>query len=352
MSKVWNCMGVCSLLLAGMLLWVPHSLQAQQSGMTSDTTYVVKSGDTLYSIAQRVGASVQALQAWNDMDDVNLAVGDTLRVRPLERSRQRPQSASPPRNTAPLADSLPPVNPNEESSEDTEEAPSGETTAPAERAPPPSQTALQDSAASVRVARPEGATWIDLALRTGVSADSLWRWNDRPSHLPDEVTVPAQAARTMRHTVAEGETLYRIAGEYGVSVRALQVANDLDDATDLRIGRDLRIPGREPTLAAGWAAPDTVQVATFPSAFAGRLTASGVNYDPEALVGSHPTLPYDSVVLLSHPANAALDEAQHVFVRIIDRSVNGPEVSSAAAEALGISNTQPVGLRIVWRVDS
>jgi LysM repeat protein len=197
------------------------------------------------------------------------------------------------------------------------------------------------------VARPEGATWIDLALRTGVTADSLWRRNDMPAQVPDPVYVPTGSVQAEQHTVAAGETLYSLAGQYGVSVRALQAANDLD-ATDLSIGQTLRIPSQQPMLTTAWAPPDTAQVAAFPSAFAGRLTASGAHYDPETLVGSHPTLPYHSVVLISYPVDAPVQDARHVFVRIIDRSVNGPEVSTAAAEALELQSTDRAALRVVW----
>jgi rare lipoprotein A (peptidoglycan hydrolase) len=74
-----------------------------------------------------------------------------------------------------------------------------------------------------------------------------------------------------------------------------------------------------------------------------------VPYDPENLVVSHPSLPYGTVLLLSHP-----DTDRHTFARVIDR---GPldegtllDVSAAVAERLGIDAdaTPTVALRIVW----
>lgn len=342
-------------MLIGML--IVHFGGPAPAAAQSTDTYVVKSGDTLYSIAQRVGASVRALQAWNDLDDDTLSVGDTLRVRPLQRpdndaaeDSTNADAAPDARNTAPVADSLPPVEPDtaqgsasEDTTDSTETTSSdAEQEASDEEEP---ETAAGDSA---RVERPEGATWIDLALHTGLSADSLWRWNEGPETLPDVVQLPASAVKTGRHTVTEGETFYSIAGTYGVSVRSLQAANDMD-ADDLRIGQELRIPGQQPELSEAWAAPDTIQVSMFPSSFAGRLTASGARYDPDVLVGSHPTLPFDSVVLLSKPIDASPQDGRHVFVRIVDRSVNGPEISEAAAEALALDESGEVGLRVVWR---
>ena len=45
------------------------------------------------------------------------------------------------------------------------------------------------------------------------------------------------------HRVEKGQTLYRIARAYGLSVEALQEANHLDDPRELRAGEELVIPG-------------------------------------------------------------------------------------------------------------
>jgi murein DD-endopeptidase MepM/ murein hydrolase activator NlpD len=45
------------------------------------------------------------------------------------------------------------------------------------------------------------------------------------------------------HTVARGETVYRIAREYGVSSSQLMVANGLSDPRNLEVGQILVIPG-------------------------------------------------------------------------------------------------------------
>ena len=50
---------------------------------------------------------------------------------------------------------------------------------------------------------------------------------------------------SQRHTVAPGETLFRIARAYGVSVEALRAANGIKDVTGLAVGQELLIPGSE-----------------------------------------------------------------------------------------------------------
>lgn len=53
----------------------------------------------------------------------------------------------------------------------------------------------------------------------------------------------------VRHTVQAGETLWRIAKAYGVTVEDLAVANHLADSTKLAVGQDLFVPGVKKRVA-------------------------------------------------------------------------------------------------------
>ena len=54
---------------------------------------------------------------------------------------------------------------------------------------------------------------------------------------------PLASPRSATHVVVAGDTLYRIANEYGVSVGRLIAANQLSDPRELRVGQVLTIPG-------------------------------------------------------------------------------------------------------------
>jgi LysM repeat protein len=319
-------------LALGLLLLAGGSPARVHGQAASDSTYTVQSGDTLYSIAQQVGVSVRALMAWNDLDDATIAVGQTLRVRPPTEATSdtsgEKQAAPPAQQEAPPAQE--------------EGVAEGDTVAPNTPAP------------YGRHSVETGDTFVTLALRLGTTANTLLRLND-------STTAPLSSGRTLRlprefgpptHVVQPGETLFSIGGEYGVSARALKAANDLNTST-LEPGQRLRLPGRTSSQIpppGTWGRPDsTGRVAVYPSAFAGRLTASGTAYNPDDLVVSHPSLPFDSVVLLSSG-----DPTSHTFARVIDR---GPveegvllDVSDAVAQTLDLDPDTPssVALRVVW----
>ncbi|WP_369945064.1 peptidoglycan DD-metalloendopeptidase family protein [Vitiosangium sp. GDMCC 1.1324] len=50
---------------------------------------------------------------------------------------------------------------------------------------------------------------------------------------------------SVRHKVAPGETMYRIARTYGITVEELSEANGIDDPRTLSVGQELLIPGFE-----------------------------------------------------------------------------------------------------------
>ena len=327
---------------------LPRPSAAQQA--PADSVYTVQSGDTLYSIAQRFGVSVTALQRWNDLEGTAIQRGQALRVRPPQAERPADAAGEATDATAAAPDTVSTdtttadTTTMEPAATDAPATADTATTPPVPTGPPPLYG---------RYTAEAGDSFVHLALRLGTPADTLYALNDSiPSVSPGQTLRLPRRFAPPGHTVQPDETLYSIAGQYGVSVRALRAANALDTTT-VQPGQRLRLPGREaPTVPppGDWVAPDsTGAVAVYPDAFAGRLTTSGAPYDPEALGVSHPSLPYGAVLLLSRP-----DADRHTFARVIDR---GPldegvllDVSAAVAEQLGIDpdTTPTVALRLVW----
>ncbi len=60
---------------------------------------------------------------------------------------------------------------------------------------------------------------------------------------PRAAVPPALPGMATFHVVVKGETLWRIAHDYGVDMNALKAANGISDATRIEAGRRLVIPG-------------------------------------------------------------------------------------------------------------
>lgn len=84
----------------------------------------------------------------------------------------------------------------------------------------------------------------------------------------------------------------------------------------------------------------------YSDSFAGRKTASGVPYEPRALMAAHRTLPFGSVLRVTRADGGAC-----VYVRVTDRGPFGPrgrilDLSRAAAEQLGMLRAGVVKIRL------
>ncbi len=183
-------------IVAGARLKVPSGTSTPAA-----TSYRVRSGDTLGSIAARTGTTIAALVAANELRNPNLVrIGQVLSL-PTAGAR-----------------------------------PAGVTT-PA-------------GGATYHVVR-AGETISGIAARYGIAQRQLVDANgltggiiytgQRLSLVP-VATAPAPGAGATTHRVAAGQTLSSIAQRYGTTVRALQQANGISDPNRVVVGRVLTIP--------------------------------------------------------------------------------------------------------------
>lgn len=213
-----------------------------------------------------------------------------------------------------------------------------------------------------------GETLYSVAARLGTRAYILYTLNGglrAPLEAGQTLHVPARAAgagRTSRpgtrgatYRVRRGDTLFGIGRQFGVSVAALQRANDLPSDA-IRVDQVLIIPGGTTQAAVPgtreemrWPVHARGPVLVYPDTFTGRLTASGRPYEPERFYVSHPELPFGTVLLLENPATG-----RSAFAEVVDR---GPldedvlmDVSAAVARQLGLEagSVQPL---MVWLIE-
>lgn len=170
-----------NILNIGQVLIIPGTNVTPPS---SGNTYIVKSGDSLWKIANNFGVSVDDIKNVNNLTNNNLSVGQVLVI---------------PGGNVPTT---------------------------------PSQT--------YTVQRDD--TLYKIASNYGISVDALKIANNLTSNvlsIGQILKIPGNTSKT--YIVKSGDTLYRIASNYGVSVDALKKANNLTNNT-LSIGQVLVIP--------------------------------------------------------------------------------------------------------------
>lgn len=279
------------LLLAALLVAAPT--RAQQTDV-----HTVESGQTLYSIAQTYGTTVDRLRELNDLEGSRIEIGLRLRV-------------------------------------------------PARTSPSPEGTHRIQT----------GETLYAIAARYDVEVDSLLEANpdlELAGPLPvDSLLSLPRTFRPIAYEVRSGNTLIGIARKFGVSVERLRAENGIEGSS-LQVGQHLRIPARSipdpgPPGSLG-SVDESGPMRVFPAAYTGRLMASGSPYRPDRLLISHPDLPFGAVVLLTNP-----ETGRSTFARVRDR---GPveegvmvDVSDEVADVLGAggSDEETIELRIVDR---
>ncbi len=95
----------------------------------------------------------------------------------------------------------------------------------------------------------------------------------KPFVLPEAHSEPDVIQ--VRHRVESGQTLYRIAKTYGLTVDELMQANDIDDPRELKVGEELLIPGVAEVRKV------TVADSPEPEARASNATQKSANDKPE-----------------------------------------------------------------------
>jgi murein DD-endopeptidase MepM/ murein hydrolase activator NlpD len=197
------------------MLWLPaSSIIAQDSASNATpnvTIHVVQRGETLYGIALSYGLTVQDLASLNGISDpTNIQVGQHLLV--------------------PVAVTVSNL---------------------------PATHTVQAGETLRSIANLYGLTVEQLAAQNNISdvnriyVGQVLNIAPTPTAEPTApatsvAQLPGQAGQNLIHTVVPGETLFRIATSFGLTVNDLATANNIADPTLIYAGEQLIIPGVKP----------------------------------------------------------------------------------------------------------
>ncbi|MBP7147467.1 MAG: LysM peptidoglycan-binding domain-containing protein [Acidobacteria bacterium] len=218
-----NGLGRRSVLKTGQVLVIPGGAMSADAGAYDEepetgkvTYYRVRRGDTLSTIARRFHVTTRQLQAWNKMGkSTRISAGARLRVRTPERATGGTAVASSRRSTA-----------------------GGSTV----------RHTVRKGETLWSVARRYGVTLEDLRAANGLGRKSTIKVGQKlkvPGQEKAAAAVPdlpvAPVRETTVHVVRRGETLFRIAQRYGLTVEGLCALNNLAPNAVLHPGDQLKV---------------------------------------------------------------------------------------------------------------
>jgi LysM repeat protein len=190
----------------GTVVVVPTATPTATPPPGQGTIYIVRTGDTLYSIARRFGVTVQAIMAANNISNPNLIyVGQQLII---------PSPGTPGPTPTPTA-------------------------TPTAGTPVPGQTYVVQ----------RGDTLYSIARRFGTTVQAIAQANNivNPNRIyaGQRLVIPGSGGtppNTCTHVVRYGETLTSIARRYGTTIWTLAQLNNLANPNIIYAGQRLRVP--------------------------------------------------------------------------------------------------------------
>jgi len=189
------------------------SVAPAATGPTS--TYVVKQGDSISSIAHKHGVKIAALREANGLKSDKISVGQKLKI--PGATKKGAEAAAPAGKKGDAATAAKTTAPKAAGAKAEAAAPAAGTTPP-----PPPAAAAPAAAAPAAEATPAAAAPAAAA----------------------PAAAPAAEGNAQTYTVKEGEDLYAVAIRWGVSPSDLKALNNLT-STELKAGTVLKIPGAQ-----------------------------------------------------------------------------------------------------------
>ena len=220
-----------NLIIAGTTLNIPGG---SSGSAPSASTHTVRSGDTLAGIAARYGTTVSAIAHVNGITNPNLIV--------VGRSLQIHGAASP----------------------STPEGPSAVPSSGGKQLPGQRHTVRYGDTIAGIAAR-YGIRTADLVAWNGLVDGKLYATTRLVLFNPGALPAIGGSTRTPggTHVVQAGQSLSSIATRYGVSAAAIAEANGISDPNRIRVGQTLSIPGSSGSPSGGGGFVCPVPGATF-----------------------------------------------------------------------------------------
>lgn len=301
------------------------SLQAQEK-----QTYVVKAGDTFFSISKKLDVTIAELKQWNNKTDNNLSVGQKL-------SYYKVDSASSDLNNEDA----------ERLQEEIENEPKDEGESIIKSNSGSSNTfyLVKSGDTLFGIASSNGMTLAELKALNGLTSDNIrvgQRLAIKSTSVAPVVNEFSEESSTQGkfalYTVKRNDNLNAILNKFKMTEAELQALNPDINVQNLALANKITVllppsknfPNPYKTDS-GLQDLGTVKVQKYETKNIGKTTTSGELYNPEKLTAAHSNIQLGSIIFVENPANN-----KGIYVKINDRtSGSNLKLSNKAFKVLG-----------------
>lgn len=310
-------------ILAVLFILAPLSAVAQHQ-----MEYVVKQGETLYSISKKLDVNVAELKQWNNLDGNNIAIDQVLiYYRQDEESEELPTTSE---------DSGSLIKQQEYSENDFYLVKSGDNL--------------------YSIARTHNMTVDELKALNNLESNIIHVGQQlavRKLSVGPSVSLSAEEAASQglykSYTIGAGENLKAVLEQFSMSENEFRQLNPGVNIQSLYRGQEVTVlvpPSNyfdNPYLQnANLEELGTVHAMVYDDSETASTTTNGELYDPEALTAAHASIRLGTVIFVENPATG-----KGIYVRINDRITGeGIKLSAQAFQSLGFKQNENASVNI------
>jgi LysM repeat protein len=302
-------------------LTIGQTLIVQSAEQESAISHTVEPQETLFSISKQYGVSIAELKSWNDLSSNNLDVGQELIIYPGEDSGEETGSES--ENSIVV-------------SSDTQQntyytVKSGDT--------------LYKIARSHNMTLEELKELNDLQSNTiSIGQQLTVRERSAPPSVAESVTESSPQGKFVTYRVSERQNLESILNKFQMDEQEFRTLNPDVSSTTFQIGQKFTVlaPATKSysnpyKTGANLKDLGETPVSKYGSSEEGQTTTSGELFVPEELTAAHSNIALGTIIFVENPANG-----KGIYLRINDRvSSNSLKLSEGAWQALNFSSSSP-----------
>ncbi len=302
-------------------LTIGQTIIVQSADQESAITHTVEPQETLFSISKQYGVSIAEIKSWNNLTGNNLNVGQELTIYPGSRGDT---------DTGNRTDNSIVV----------------------------STTTQQNTYYTVK----SGDTLYKIARAHNMTLEELKKLNDLTSNtisIGQRLTVKARSAppsvaesstesspqgKFVNYRIGERQNLETILEKFGMDEQEFRALNPDVTASTFQIGQQVTVlapstKSYENPYKTGASLKNLGEtpVSRYSDTEKGQTTTSGELFVPAELTAAHSNIAMGTIIFIENPENS-----KGIYVRINDRiSSNGLKLSEGAWQSLSFSSSSP-----------